>query len=111
MAKDFARNLRRNATDAEAALWRVLRASQLAGAKFRRQQPMGPYIADFISFAHRLVVECDGGQHAGSSSDARRDAWFASQGFRTLRFWNNDVLGNPDGVLSVLPTALEEAKK
>lgn len=107
MSTVLARHLRRNATDAEKALWRLLRGSQVAGAKFRRQQPVGPYIADFVSFAHRIVVECDGGQHCDSPSDEARDAWFASQGFRTLRFWNNDVLSNPEGVLTALSVALE----
>jgi very-short-patch-repair endonuclease len=104
---ELARTLRRNATDAEKVLWRLLRASQLAGAKFRRQQPMGPYIADFIGFSHRIVVECDGGQHCDNPADAARDAWFASQRFRTVRFWNNDVLTNPEGVLAALSAALE----
>src|ERR1700723_3250839 len=107
MSTELARNLRRNATDAEKALWRLLRASQLAGAKFRRQQPIGPYIADFISFSHRIVVECDGGQHCESPSDEARNAWFASQGFQTFRFWNNEVLTNPEGLLRVLSAALE----
>ena len=102
MSVKFARTLRRNATDAEKALWRLLRASQVAGVKFRRQQPIGPYIADFVSFSHRIVVECDGGQHCDDPADMERDAWFALQGFRTLRFWNNDVLANPEGVLTVL---------
>jgi very-short-patch-repair endonuclease len=84
----------------------MLRASQLAGSKFRRQRPMGPYIVDFISFAHRLIIECDGGQHADNPNDAKRDAGFASQGFRTLRFWNNDILANPEGVLTTILLAL-----
>jgi very-short-patch-repair endonuclease len=109
MANELARTLRRNATDAEKSLWRLLRASQLASAKFRRQQPIGPYIADFISFSHRIVIECDGGQHCDNPADLARDAWFASQGFRTFRFWNNEVLGNPEGVLAVLSAALEGA--
>ena len=107
MSVQLARTLRRNATDAEKALWRLLRASQLAGAKFRRQQPVGPYIADFVSFSHRIVVECDGGQHCDNLADRERDAWFARQGFRTIRFWNNEVLDNPEGVLTVLLAALE----
>jgi very-short-patch-repair endonuclease len=106
MSTELAHNLRRTATDAEKALWRLLRASQLAGAKFRRQQPIGPYIADFISFSHRVVVECDGGRHCDSPGDEARDAWFASQGFRTFRFWNNEVLGNPEGAPAILIAAL-----
>ena len=102
MSSTLARQLRRNSTDAEIALWRLLRASALAGIKFRRQQPVGPYIVDFISFSHRLIVECDGGQHAENACDKIRDAWFAEQGFRTLRFWNNDILANRDGVIQVI---------
>jgi very-short-patch-repair endonuclease len=80
----------------------------LAAAKFRRQQPVGDYIADFISFEHRIVIECDGGQHADNPRDERRDEWFASQGLRTLRFWNNDVFGNREGVLTMIVAALAE---
>ncbi|HMA48896.1 MAG TPA: DUF559 domain-containing protein [Magnetospirillaceae bacterium] len=101
----MARQLRRNSTDAEIALWRLLRASSLAGIKFRRQQPVGPYIVDFISFSHHLIVECDGGQHAESAGDKVRDAWFAEQGFRTLRFWNHEILSNRDGVIQVILAA------
>ncbi|MBB6309544.1 endonuclease domain-containing protein [Xanthobacter tagetidis] len=85
-----ARTLRRSMTDAEARLWRLLRDRRFDGAKFRRQVPAGPYVADFLSFGHRLVVEADGGQHAGALRDAARDAFFRRSGFRVLRFWNND---------------------
>ena len=104
--KARARELRRNLTDAERALWRLLRDRRLRGAKFRRQVPVGPFIVDFAAFEHRLVVEVDGGQHAGSPRDARRDAWLGANGFRVLRFWNNDVLANPEGVMEVLAGAL-----
>ena len=103
-----ARALRRNSTIAERTLWRLLRSRQLAAAKFRRQVPAGPYVADFVSFGHRLVIECDGGQHADDPSDETRDVWFAGQGFRVLRFWNNDVLNNPEGVLTTILAALKE---
>jgi 2-isopropylmalate synthase len=109
MSTELALTLRRHATDVEKALWSLLRAARLAGAKFRRQQPIGPYIADFISFSHRIVVECDGGQHGDRPADEARDAWFASQGFRTFRFWNNDVLSKPEGVLTILSAALERS--
>lgn len=105
MSETRARQLRLNATDAEAALWRLLRSSGI-GVKFRRQQPIGPYIVDFVCFSHKLIVECDGGQHAESTADAVRDAWFAGQGFRTLRFWNHDVLGNRDGVIQSIIGAI-----
>jgi very-short-patch-repair endonuclease len=86
---------------AEAKLWRVLHARQF-DAKFRRQVPIGPYFADFLSYDLRLVIEVDGGQHADSDRDVRRDAWFESNGYRLLRFWNNDVLSNIEGVAEVI---------
>lgn len=101
-----ARALRRNLTDAETKLWRGLRAGQIGGAKFRRQVPMGPYVADFLCYDARVLVEVDGGQHAASARDAVRDRWFAQQGFRVLRFWNNEVLQNLDGVLTVVADAV-----
>ena len=90
-------------------MWRLLRDRRCAAWKLRRQAPLGPWIADFVCHAARLVVEVDGGQHADSARDAARDAWMAAQGYRTLRFWNTDVLGNPEGVLELVLTALEEA--
>jgi very-short-patch-repair endonuclease len=73
----------------------------MEGMKFRRQEPIGSYIVDFVCFEKRLIVELDGGQHQQQiSGDKQRDAWFASQGFRVLRFWNNEVLTNIDGVLT-----------
>ncbi len=87
----FARNLRLAQTDAERRLWRHLRKRQLSDAYFRRQHPVGPYIADFHCAELKLIVEADGSQHA-DDADAARDAWFAAQGFVVLRFWNNEVL-------------------
>jgi hypothetical protein len=75
------------------------------GAKFRRQVPVGPYIIDFLCIQARLVIELDGGQH-GTEADALRDAWLRAQGYVVLRFWNNDVLGNLDGVLQTIAGAL-----
>ncbi len=95
----FARDLRRNMTDAERRLWGALRAQRFEGWKFRRQEPLGDYIADFICHDARLVIEIDGGQHAESQRDVRRDAWFAEQGYCVLRFWNNEVLGQQEAVL------------
>jgi very-short-patch-repair endonuclease len=103
-----ARGLRHSMTDAEHALWRILRNRQFVETKFRRQVPVGPYIADFLCFEARLIVEADGGQHAESRHDAVRDAWFAAQGFRVLRFWNNDILQNPEGVAIAIATVLSE---
>jgi very-short-patch-repair endonuclease len=98
-AVDRARALRRAMTDAEKTLWRALR-SKLPEFKWRRQLPVGPYFADFACFAERLIIEVDGGQHAAATGyDARRTAFLADEGFRVLRFWNNDVLSNVDGVL------------
>ncbi|MDP3676858.1 MAG: endonuclease domain-containing protein [Novosphingobium sp.] len=99
--------MRRNPTEAERALWRVLRARRLCGWKFRRQVRIDPYIVDFVCFSARVIVEADGSQHAESESDAVRDAFLKAQGFRVLRFWNNDVLTNREGVLTALLAALE----
>lgn len=96
-------------TDAEALLWSRLRAHRLAGEKFRRQQPVGPYTADFVHFGARLIVEADGGQHGISDHDDRRDAWLNAQGFRVLRFWNNDIFAKTDAVLAMIWEAVQEA--
>jgi heme b synthase len=96
----LAKNLRTNQTDAEKLLWRYLKSKQLADTKFRRQQPIGNYIVDFISLDKKLVIELDGGQHAeDKNKDQERDGWLIGQGFKVLRFWNNDVLQNIEGVL------------
>ena len=100
--RTFAKALRGNATDAEIALWRLLRSPRLANMKFRRQVPIGEWIADFVSFEHHLVVEADGGQHADSERDARRDHDLSSRGFRVMRFWNNDILLKPDVVTEAI---------
>ncbi len=93
-----ARTMRFEPTDAERKLWRLLRSRQLAAWKFRRQEPLGPYILDFVCYAANLVIEVDGSQHGENASDAVRDAWLSSKGFSIARYWNNDVLQNPDGV-------------
>ena len=103
---DKAQSLRRQLTDAERKLWSVLRNRQLAGAKFRRQQPIGPFIADFVCQEHRLIVEADGGQHADYGGDDPRSAFLEGKGYRLLRFWNNDILGNLDGVAEVIAMAV-----
>ena len=105
-----ARELRQNMTDAERRLWKELRGGSL-GARFRRQAPIGPYIVDFACFQRRLVIEIDGGQHLENSSDATRDAWLEEQGFRVLRFWNHEVLKNPEGVLQMIATKLGSGTK
>jgi very-short-patch-repair endonuclease len=101
-----AKRLRREMTDAERKLWSVLRNSQLADAKFRRQQPIGPFIADFVCQSARLIVEADGGQHVHGESDNRRTAFLEGKGYRVLRFWNNDILENLDGVAQVIAAPL-----
>ena len=105
--RERARQLRKNATDAERLLWRKLRFWQVDGLKFRRQQPVGRYIVDFICLEKRLVIEVDGGQHSEQVAyDVERDIWLRDQGFNVLRFWNHDVLKNIDGVVDVVVQAL-----
>jgi very-short-patch-repair endonuclease len=104
--RDTARKLRHDATDTERAMWFLLRDRRLADVKFRRQVPIGPYVADFASIQHRLIIELDGGQHADSAKDAKRDAFLKAKGWRVLRFWNNDALANSDGVLEAIQNAL-----
>jgi very-short-patch-repair endonuclease len=109
---DTARRLRRDSTDAERKLWALLRGRRLIGCKFRRQYPIGSYVADFACFAHRLVVELDGGQHATQEKrDAARTRAIERRGFRVIRFWNNDVLRNPEGVLTMVLEALEASAR
>jgi very-short-patch-repair endonuclease len=98
--------MRVNPTEAESRLWSMLRDRRLAAFKFRRQQVIEPYIVDFISLSERLVIEADGSQHSESEADARRDAFLRAQGFRLLRFWNNQVLAESDAVASAIFAAL-----
>lgn len=93
-----AKRLRNNATEAEKYLWYMLRSKNL-GVKFRRQAVIGQFIVDFVCFENKLIVEVDGGQHTRSEHDNARDQWLRDQGFKILRFWNHEVLGNRDGVL------------
>jgi len=104
--KSRARKLRHDMTEAEKRLWKHLRAHRLQGWPFRRQHPILPYVVDFAAVDAKLVVEVDGGQHAGSEADARRDAFLASKGWRVLRFWNNEVLADTEGVLARIVDAL-----
>jgi|SRR5688572_13929583 len=103
---EYARKLRKDMTDAERALWRLLRDRRMDGWRFRRQEPIGNYIVDFICFEARLIIEVDGGQHYESESDRAGDAYLQSQRFRVLRLWNTDVLANRDGVYRTIMTAL-----
>ncbi len=105
----FARQLRVTATDAEARLWLHLRNRMLGGFKFRRQFPVGPYIADFVCIDRKLIVELDGGQHADNPADERRTRFLELRGYRVIRFWNPDVLSNTDGVLEMILLELQKA--
>ena len=104
--RSLPRTLRRNQTEAEQRLWRLLRDRQIDGLKFRRQHPIGPYILDFYCAEHRLAVELDGGQHALSRKDTIRDRWLNVRGCRVLRFWNHDVLTQPGAVLESILLAI-----
>ena len=108
MTTHNARNLRRASTDAERAFWNHVRDRRLDGHRFRRQVPIGPYVADFVCPAAKLIVELDGGQHhERADADERRTRWLEGEGYRVLRIWNNDVLANMPGVLHSLLTALK----
>jgi very-short-patch-repair endonuclease len=108
MKRGQAKRLRSNMTDAERCLWYRLRAHRFQGLKFKRQAPIGPYIVDFICFKHGLIIELDGGQHAQSESDRRRDTWLNNEGYRVLRFWNDDVMKRTDTVMAEISNALTE---
>ena len=104
----IARKLRRSQPDAERLLWSKLRSRQLAGAKFRRQFPLPPYVADFCCEEAQLIVEVDGSQHVESVvADEERTAFFEQEGYRVLRFWNNDVSLNIEGVADEILKWLE----
>ena len=101
-----ARELRKHMTDAERLLWSRLRRKQIHGQRFRRQHPIGPYIADFACTERRLVIELDGGQHVqAKDKDAARTRWLADRGYRVLRFWNNEALTLIDAVVQVVAAA------
>ncbi|MGA8172400.1 MAG: DUF559 domain-containing protein [Methylocystis sp.] len=110
----FARKLRRDMTVAEAMLWRSLRASALDGLKFRRQVPIGRYVADFLCVEHRLVVELDGAPHDREEQrmhDAARDAWLREHGYRILRLSNDLVIGGGNIPLDAIRAAVAESEK
>ena len=101
-----AKKMRTGQTDAEHRLWQMLRAHRFAGFKFRRQVPIEFYIADFVCFAERLIIEVDGGQHSENTADVKRDTFLRSQGFRVLRVWNHELFENEEGVAEAILTAL-----
>jgi very-short-patch-repair endonuclease len=103
-----ARSLRRATTPAESKLWNKLRNRQLGGFKFTRQEPTGSYYVDFVCRERRLIVEVDGGQHADRPADQQRDSELIALGYRVIRFWNNDVIENIDGVFQALLAELRE---
>ncbi len=99
----IAKRLRRHSTDAENVLWKQLRQRQLGGLKFRRQQPIDDFVVDFVCFEKGIVVEVDGGQHAVElEKDTERSDYLTKNGFKILRFWNNEVLSNMEGVIEVI---------
>ncbi len=101
----LSRHLRKDSTKAELRLWYRLCSRSLGGCKFVRQEPIGPYVVDFVCRERRLIIEVDGGQHATDNKDVARDKWLAEHRYRILRFWNNDVLGNIEGVLEMIANA------
>jgi very-short-patch-repair endonuclease len=106
--KSFARSLRRQATPHEDHLWKLLRGRRFVGYRFRRQVPIGNYIADFVCHGRRLIVELDGSQHADDPADAVRDAELRRSGYRVLRIWNNEFTDNESGVLEAILGALQK---
>ncbi len=107
--KGFARSLRRNQTPQEARLWALHRGRRLLDYRFRRQVPIGPYIADFVCHGRRLIIELDGSQHADDPADAVRDAELRRRGYRVLRIWNNELTNNENGVGEAILAALQES--
>jgi very-short-patch-repair endonuclease len=104
--RDVARALRKLSTDTEVYLWRYLRDRQIEGFKFRRQQPVGSYVVDFVNLEKKVVIELDGGQHAHHPDDRIRDKWLRAEGYQVLRFWDNEVFNNLEGVLETIRDAL-----
>ncbi len=109
--KTFSRTMRKNPTGAEEILWRILRDRRFANFKFRRQVPLGSYIADFVCYKARLIVELDGSQHAENLHDVARDNWLKGQGFEILRIWNNELANNRDSVLETIWNAVQREVK
>jgi very-short-patch-repair endonuclease len=110
MANQRARAQRRDSTDAERLLWFLLRDRRIAGCKFRRQHPIEPFVVDFACPERRLVIEADGGQHNGSGRDWRRDLMLRAQGWRVLRFWNDDIRMRTAMVVEAIAVALRAGR-
>lgn len=111
MSNTFAKKLRRDMTEAEKLFWRKVRNRSLSGHKFRRQVPIGAYIVDFLCLEEKVVVEIDGGQHNENKKDEERDVLLSQLGYCVIRFWNNDVLNNLEGVLSTLTLTLSQRER
>jgi len=106
----LAKKLRQQSTDAERILWKYLRAHRMAGYKFRHQVVIEPYIVDFMCLKARLIVEADGGQHLEQlDSDTKRTILLESLGYKVIRFWNHEILGNTETVLEQIHSHLIEA--
>ncbi|MEE9327212.1 MAG: endonuclease domain-containing protein [Cocleimonas sp.] len=106
--KSKSRALRRDQTDAEKELWKLLRGKKLSGHKFRRQHPFPPYIVDFVCLKSKLIIEVDGSQHAEAVDyDNKRTVYLESQGFTVIRFWNNEIMTNKEGVYEVISKHLK----
>jgi very-short-patch-repair endonuclease len=108
LLRDRAKAMRSAPTEAEDRLWQILRAKRLSAYKFKRQLIIDDYIVDFACLQQRLIVEADGGQHAENAYDMRRDAYLRAQGFHVLRFWNNEIFENEEGVLICILDALRQ---
>jgi very-short-patch-repair endonuclease len=104
--RDRAKEMRSRPTDAEYRLWQILRAKRFLGYKFRQQVPIDFYIADFVCFSQRLILEVDSGQHAENPRDEARDAYLRAQGFRLVRIWNKELFDNEEGVAELILSAL-----
>ncbi len=104
-----ARHLRKNMTDAERKIWHSIKGKKIKNHRFRRQHPIGPYIVDFVCLENRIVIEIDGGQHAWQKeTDEKRTKWLESEGYRVIRFWNNQIMNEFNGVIQILWNMLEE---
>ncbi len=112
MANERARNLRKDMSDAEWKLWQRLRGGQIEGFRFRRQHPIGVFIADFVCLEKCLIIEVDGAQHAEPAQvvhDAKRTQWLEARGYQVLRFWSNEIAENLDGVIDAIWNELQES--
>ena len=103
-----AKMLRKNMTNTERKLWKYLRGKRLNSIKFKRQEPIGKYIVDFISYKKKIIIELDGGQHAKNEKDIERDKFLKGQGYKIIRIWNNEVLNNIEGVIETIIEKCEE---